>query len=872
MAWYNPKTWFAKPTETKTTTIEPEKTAVRSIDIVTTDKAGTPTGGGYVNVKGEGAWTTGSGGGGAGGYTPAREVVQDASYSADATASGSAEIGEEKIPIEQPAPNLSKVQGTLPTPIQAGETSTGGGLFFLTSGEARTYKGTQPTWEVQSKNTYEGMVNVVDTESKYAGSVPIITYGSGFKSSQGDEMAKSIYEYNKANIDIAKQGYNIEVGLKNAIKDTRKQFEENPEAFEGKQGFIKDVTIKDTGEEVIITTSYSLSADYFKTLPEYKSAIAYQNLFTDTGTIKSEEYMNYLKSARTDWNKLPKDVRVSSTIAGLQLGVIKGGVGIAEGIIDYGTQLSVKTLKKDETGKFVEPKEFSFGTRAMTIPSEFKTTSFLKNPAKWGKELITERPTAFGTGAVYTGLITPAITNVGKNIYYGYKAGQLGASVTKTFSYLSPVRLTGTYVPNVKEEFIRGFKKSPAGSLEFTSDGETFTYTEGVTKDFKIGLKSSQLATSTGKGATGVSLTEVSNVPYLTFERTGIGEFGTFTPQYYATDLTAVPYGTSGFRATTYTQNIATGEGKITRISGFRPNLFSGTNYDIYGFVGGERTTTILSADTSKFIQSGFEPTIRGYGLSFNLQPEATGDKGFTIIKGGGTKTPFSKTFGSDVTQVTTQQFKTPAIIGFSQLPKTSFLTGSGITSGLSGGLLTTTRTNVREKEKIKTTTLTTQALNTRQLTKSFTTTIQKPVEILKTPSAQAISPAQSQKQAQTEVFAHLQTYAGAVTTPPVTTTYGLPEPYVPFIPPFKLPKLFGGLGNLGTKTYKGKSRYKYTPSYEALTGFAKGKTTKRKGFTGLEVRGIPKGFTWAYKSPKLNLNFLGFNKKRKKSTKRRKK
>jgi hypothetical protein len=51
------------------------------------------------------------------------------------------------------------------------------------------------------------------------------------------------------------------------------------------------------------------------------------------------------------------------------------------------------------------------------------------------------------------------------------------------------------------------------------------------------------------------------------------------------------------------------------------------------------------------------------------------------------------------------------------------------------------------------------------------------------------------------------------------------------------------------TKIFKGKQRNKYTPSYEAIIGFSKGKNYSGKKITGLESRGYSKGFTWFNKS-----------------------
>lgn len=92
-------------------------------------------------------------------------------------------------------------------------------------------------------------------------------------------------------------------------------------------------------------------------------------------------------------------------------------------------------------------------------------------------------------------------------------------------------------------------------------------------------------------------------------------------------------------------------------------------------------------------------------------------------------------------------------------------------------------------------------------------------------------------------------------TTTTVTTTPTVPIspptfdfPPVSTVTPFPLLlKPFAGFSTgARSRKIKGKKRRgKYTPSYEALVFNIKGKQPKK--ITGLEVRPIPKGFTWAY-------------------------
>lgn len=80
---------------------------------------------------------------------------------------------------------------------------------------------------------------------------------------------------------------------------------------------------------------------------------------------------------------------------------------------------------------------------------------------------------------------------------------------------------------------------------------------------------------------------------------------------------------------------------------------------------------------------------------------------------------------------------------------------------------------------------------------------------------------------------------------PPISPITPVPSPKIPFIPPF--PIMFPSLSEIGTarKRKKGKGRkYRYIPSYEALVFKLPGKQIKGP-LTGLELRGIPKGFRW---------------------------
>jgi hypothetical protein len=96
-----------------------------------------------------------------------------------------------------------------------------------------------------------------------------------------------------------------------------------------------------------------------------------------------------------------------------------------------------------------------------------------------------------------------------------------------------------------------------------------------------------------------------------------------------------------------------------------------------------------------------------------------------------------------------------------------------------------------------------------------------------------------------------IQTQAPRLDTPTKTIPF---IPIIPFEPTPFYPSPFPDLpsGSFESKGYsnlfKGKNRFKYTPSYSAFAYNIKGKQPKKTRFTGLELRPIPKKFSFAFK------------------------
>ena len=128
---------------------------------------------------------------------------------------------------------------------------------------------------------------------------------------------------------------------------------------------------------------------------------------------------------------------------------------------------------------------------------------------------------------------------------------------------------------------------------------------------------------------------------------------------------------------------------------------FPGTK-NVFGFTGGERVFGFerISAFPEQFrVVKGFKTQVSGLGLRIKF-PSQDISKGIKIFRGGGTKTPLSKTFGDTLTQ--TQQIQTQLGGGLKidtsgivkSLPSTSQITQTtGLDFGGVGALESLTKT-----------------------------------------------------------------------------------------------------------------------------------------------------------------------------------
>jgi hypothetical protein len=90
----------------------------------------------------------------------------------------------------------------------------------------------------------------------------------------------------------------------------------------------------------------------------------------------------------------------------------------------------------------------------------------------------------------------------------------------------------------------------------------------------------------------------------------------------------------------------------------------------------------------------------------------------------------------------------------------------------------------------------------------------------------------------------------------PITPTPTTPFTPIPIFPIPFFPSLdFGGV----SRTFRGKQRKKYTPSFEALVFNIRGKQPKGLE-TGARIRPIPRGYSFAFKESPIKFGNFGSN------------
>lgn len=872
--WWNPTTWGKLPEPTGTVVVTPEEAESIPKETKATVVVA-PSGGGGGSVSG----------------TTIRVGTSTQTYPIDSGVSKEPRVETEVydpatktsqvVQEEEPLPMVSEVGVNREVPVSPGRVGTGGGLYFVTPQESKDIgKTKKPVWEVQSGTTYEGMISAIDTESKYAGYVDVSStptlIGATYGIYSGEPtLSSGQEESNLGQIKRAKALYSAELGIKREISGVSTEFRLNPQAFSSVPGFVETKTEKGT--------EYSLGAEFFKTLPSYKR---YEEL-------AGKDFKFYLGEAREDLKQFSFGSRVSSKLADLEIGTRQLGLGFAEFGFDIGATVygnfAFKGMEAgDVTGFKGIKKQFTTqqlpGKRTMKTPVAQPLTppsDFLG----YTKEVFTETP----------GFVAQTIPLVLGAQFAG--TASFG-SLTSGIKMLQPIRIKGgTFVPDLKREFRTDLQKGGAKSFEIKKGDTTVSFTSAKTKDFGIGLESTQY-TKAFKGKTGgVAYTELKNVPYsyidpygqirifdarttitsasyFKFKGTPRGEFGTSIKgtSFYTSE--ALGSGVQYFDTLSFgktTGQIGSFE-TFRFLSGQRVTQFTKTGEGIYpAELVGKTKKVFYSAD------AGILPDITGTGLRFNWETTMKDvGSGVNIFRGGGTKTPFSKTFGSETTTtIEVPSYQTPLVTGLegigglvtvpknlfqpmvysTQIPKTETKTATSVIN--LNKLQDLTKTIADEKTIFGTGLVYTPSVKTFQ--GSIPALTQIPA--LQTKTAQETE----------QVFAPTQTTF--IFTPP---TYTTPKPRITGgfgILPFGL----GGAGFPKTRRYKGKRKFKYTPSYEAFIFNIRG--SKPKGIeTGARIRPITKGFSFVrtrIKMPSFSSSFnlgrgFGFLKTKRKKKKRK--
>lgn len=924
MAWYDPRTWFKPPeTEGKVYVTEKEAESVPEDTQATVVVVPTATTTAEVarGVEGVGGRTIRRGTGNGGGYREPTGTAPptDASYSADVTAPGSAEIGE---------------QAPEPTGITPGSTGTGGMPVLLTKQEAEQYRGRDPYWKVLSPPGIIGMTEAIDIETKYGRAYKPITY----KNILGTPKGVSIL--NIASKTELQEQYLQEVGVKRAEREFNveyanilKGFEVSPSSFEGEPGFSK---VETEGK-----VTYSLSPEYFKTLPSYQ---AYQRKVKGYETFISTKYelgtegesyfttpeykKQLISQAKTLYEVgVSKEERARGVFSEYLLGGQQLGAKIISGSAKYISLLGVQTIGE---GGGIDKPVITFKVSSVpTTPASYK---FTKEPIKYIGEAITTRPAT----AVYVPAVTGAVvyggTMLASNIVkYGAKLG-----VVQTLSYASPLRISPAVYVSPGKPFEVKYDVTKVGSRTYKADITGISrgtyYPKGVfgeetLKILKSSLSGSQIFTQTPSGlmtagAGGVQVTSPS-VSYIG----GRFLYGAVTTKYTTIGMASLLQGTKGYFKFDAPKDI----------TGINIRTPQGT-----GFLG---DTLYRQTSQVSFIQT---PKGNLWRVDVTTYPDASGTWG--KVRGAGVKqdiTPTKFTFKSGVREYTYGITKTdtgwvysPKKVGFrvdiygkgtfidktsgkeimriADIDKFTGIKQAEANIGSIGKKFYTTPEQMFQSGQIST-------ANLNQIVSTSAGTIQAgiskqvviPIAEIKALPVFATSTTQKAKQEQRLIGLNIQNIIGGLKTEqvgvlktiqspitPQTTATALaqeqrllqvqtPEtitaPIVPptiSIPPyyfgggFIIPPPFiklGGLGAPTTKTYKGKRKFKYTPSYEAFVFGIRGK--KPTGIeTGLRVRPITPGFSifnikgfgsfGGFKMPKFSRIFKKSSKRRKKKKK----
>jgi len=810
----------------------------------------------------------GSGGGGGGGGSPADAQIQKIQKQLEEQRQKAAEENERQRQETIKQIESQKISGQLKTAQQAetargilpGETGTGGQeLLYLTPREAKGYKGRAPVWTTESITPGESLI-----EYEYSRSVSPSTKTAGL----GLGITPTQFKYNQAQIDIAKEGFRADVGLRREIKTTQEKFKKDPESFKGTPGF-KQVETKDQ-------ITYSLGNEYVKTLPSYKAYESYGAKFDDKGFLKSSEFKKAQKAASEKWFNVGVEKPVPFTKGKYTYSTERLKGSIAEpvtSVLSVGGSLG-KTIGEYQIGfmKNVYTKE------DLSKGLSFKSTGGIFPKSKYQKELESIPVSKVTKGAVTTLYAAPLIAQGAKGLSMNIKQYGKGLGIKESIAQASPIRFSkNVFTPSTK-----GAKVTGILTEQKTSSGLIKQKFQGIDQSRDIMVRSSQLykPTSNGLKSVGFGSVKVTTPEYRyiggeLFKGTQTSAYQTYNlaealgQGYKGTLNVGRGFKTDVFSQPTYKVSYTPGlkypaQADIrTPTTTFLKTKGAGTRFNIndktFLFRGGTRKAVYNLEPLGE--PAGFKYSPVGYkfktsiqGIGIKLPSQTTG--GTRIIGSGGSrgfKSIGGIKIGGGGSQVLVSQS-----LGPSQASQFSITQAK---AGLQQGVIksaTTTRTN----PLIYSTTKTSQrSFNIPKSSLSFASVQvsrqkQQPVSVLKgaqTPkskfrTAQAViqSPSlrQPQKIKQTPIQIPRNTFS--LLSPPKTPS-GYRTPIIsapPFIP--TLPLFLGGASqkSKGPKPFRPPARYQ--PSFTAISlGIKKPKSsikpflTKGGGFIPLGIRPI---------------------------------
>lgn len=552
-------------------------------------------------------------------------------------------------------------------PIKPGTTGPpGGGLFFMTPEEGGRYRGTLPVWTAESISPITAV-----REGVIASSVTPSTYGyeKTLSGAATGQVSLSEYKFNVQQIQRAKTVFRAETAATMEMRDVEKRFMTSPESFAGQPGFVKIETDKGV--------SYQLGEDYFKKLPKYQE---YSSLFTKEGFLKD---IGSSAFGDVKVGKISNKAFVGSILVGGEVGVQRYAQAGGKFLGEFTLQSTVRTYdprKGDLTAQKDILPDTQIQRELSTVPSggiSLKSPQFLTQA---GLTVLT-------VGAMGRGMYKAGSMNIQE---YGLKRG-----IAESFSGMQPIAIkTGRFYPNIGREFAtEGYAVTSESVLP---GGKSTQITYGRTRGTNIEITSVQATGKIGSKITGRAVTDIQT-PYtefiggkLTFGRTDIRAASVFE---------GVPVGKMGFRGQTASQvreiggEPIEGDIRIQEMGGLKGYLPG--QKKVFGFISGPRQEGFVRTytrflpkgkgyldygygriklegmpkETAYQFESGFKPELRGFGVTTDYSKVAGKEPfgGFKVFRGGGPKTPLSKTFTPETSLKTDVGLTTPPVVS---LPK----------------------------------------------------------------------------------------------------------------------------------------------------------------------------------------------------------